>query len=269
MTTPVRITVFGATGRMGRALVALIATDGSSRLAGANGSPTSAKVDRDVGEIAGLPPLGVALCRDPAVALIHSDVAIDVSLPVACAANLAACEASGTPIVVGATGHDADVQSLFARAARRIPVLVAPNMSLGVNVLLDLAERAARLLGAAYDAEICEAHHRDKRDAPSGTALALGEAVAHGRGVDFRSVATYARHGATGVRPAGSIGFSVVRGGDIVGEHVLTLAGPGERLELAHRASDRSTFARGGLLAAHWLVGRAPGRYTMRDVLGL
>jgi 4-hydroxy-tetrahydrodipicolinate reductase len=172
-------------------------------------------------------------------------------------------------MVVGTTGHEPAARAEIEAVARIVPIVLAPNMSLGVNVLLRLAELAARALDADYDAEIFEAHHRHKIDAPSGTALALGEAVAAARGQTLESAAVMTRQGATGARPRGAIGFSVVRGGDIVGDHRLILAGPGEQIELAHHAQDRSGFARGALVAARWVAGRPPALYSMRDVLGL
>jgi 4-hydroxy-tetrahydrodipicolinate reductase len=172
-------------------------------------------------------------------------------------------------MVVGTTGHDVTQRAELTAIAKVIPVVLAPNMSLGVNVLLKLAELAARALDEQYDVEIFEAHHRNKADAPSGTALALGEAAARGRGTALEAAAENARHGHTGVRERGRIGFSVLRGGDIVGEHRLVFAGPGEQIELAHVAQDRSGFARGALVAARWVAGRPPGLYSMLDVLGL
>jgi 4-hydroxy-tetrahydrodipicolinate reductase len=173
-------------------------------------------------------------------------------------------------LVIGTTGHSTAQRVELEEIARGVPIVLSPNMSLGVNVLLRMAELAARALKAQdYDAEIFEAHHRNKVDAPSGTALGLGRAVAAGRGVDLEQVAEFARHGTTGVREPGRIGFSVVRGGDIVGDHRLIFAGAGETLELSHHAQDRSGFARGALAAARWVVGRPPGLYSMADVLGL
>ncbi len=172
-------------------------------------------------------------------------------------------------MVIGTTGHDAAQRAELEALASRIPIVHAPNMSLGVNLLFKLAELASRALDDQYDIEIFEAHHRNKVDAPSGTALGLGRAAAQGRSRNFEDVAEFARHGQTGIRERGRIGFSVVRGGDIIGEHRLIFAGPGEQVELAHTAQDRSGFARGALVAARWVVGRPPGMYSMLDVLGL
>jgi 4-hydroxy-tetrahydrodipicolinate reductase len=196
-------------------------------------------------------------------------VAVDFSLGGAVAAHAQACAAAGVAMLVGTTGYDTAARAALERAAAKIAVLIAPNTSVGVAVLSQLAAQAALALGEAYDVEISEAHHRSKRDAPSGTALGLGETVARVRGRSLNEVAVYDRHGVDGPRKDGSIGFSVVRGGDIVGEHTVTFAGAGERLEITHRAWDRMTFARGALRAAAWLKGRPPGLYGMQDVLGL
>jgi 4-hydroxy-tetrahydrodipicolinate reductase len=211
----------------------------------------------------------VVVSSDPAQALRVADVAVDFSLPIAVGAHVNACATAGVPLLIGSTGWDAGTRSLIDAAALRIPLLLAPNTSTGVNVLRSLVSLAARALGETYDVEISEAHHRMKRDAPSGTALALGEAVAEARGASLSELASFARHGDMGPRLPGSIGFSVTRGGDIVGEHTVLFAGDGERIEITHRATDRAAFARGALHAAAWLVGRPAGLYCMSDVLGL
>ena len=196
---------------------------------------------------------------DPAAALRGADVAIDFALPEATAANVAACVAAKRPLVIGTTGHDEAQRAQIAAAARDIAIVMAPNMSLGVNLLLKLVELTAGKLDASYDIEVFEAHHRNKKDAPSGTALALGAAAASGRGVQLGDVAEHGRHGTSEARRRGAIGFSVFRGGDVVGDHTVTFAGTGERIELTHRASDRLAFARGAVQAARWLVGRPAG----------
>ncbi|HKR34514.1 MAG TPA: 4-hydroxy-tetrahydrodipicolinate reductase [Steroidobacteraceae bacterium] len=241
-----QLTVFGVSGRMGRAVIA--AAEESPGVA-VKGTTTSA--------------------GDPAAALRGADVAIEFALPQATAANLAACVAAKRPLVIGTTGHDEAQRAQIAAAAKQIAIVMAPNMSLGVNVLLKLVELTAGKLDANYDIEIFDAHHRGKKDAPSGTALALGAAAAAGRGVQLSDSAEYARHGAGEPRRRGAIGFSVFRGGDVVGDHTVTFAGAGERIELTHRASDRMAFARGAVQAARWLVGKSPGLYSMQDVLGL
>jgi len=264
------IALFGATGKMGRAILPLIAVSDDLVLKGAVASPGNPAIGRDAALIAGLAPLGVVVTDDPDTGLAGADVAIDFTRPAASLTHARACARLGVPLVIGTTGHDAAGRRELEALARSAAVVLAPNMSLGVNLLLRLAELAARALPASYDAEIFEAHHRDKVDAPSGTALALGTAVASARGTTLDESAVYVRHGDAGARRAGAIGFSVLRAGDIVGEHRLVFAGPGERLELAHLAQDRSGFARGALAAARWLAaGRKPGLYGMHDVLGL
>lgn len=263
------VALLGATGRMGRTLVPLLADAADLRLSGALAAPADAALGQDAGVVAGARPLAIAITSDPGRALDGADVAIDFTLPGPSLQHARQCLSLGLPLVIGTTGHDEAGRAELARIATAIPVVLAPNMSLGVNLLFRLAEIAAGALGEDYDAEIVEAHHRHKVDAPSGTALGLGRAVARGRGKDLESIAVHARHGVTGPRPRGAVGFAVLRGGDIVGEHRLVFAGPGERLELGHMAQDRSGFARGALAAARWLAGRPPGLYSMRDVLGL
>lgn len=264
-----KLALLGASGRMGRAILGLLPDIPEFRLCGALASPASRWLTHDVGELSGGPATGVIITGDAATAVRDAATVVDFTLPAALPANLAACVANGLPIAVGTTGLDESARAAAHEAASRIPVLLAPNMSVGVNLLFGLVRVAGRALGQEYDAEIYEAHHRHKKDAPSGTALSLGEELAAARGSTLEEVAIWARHGSIGERPAGTIGFSVLRAGDIVGDHVVTFAGGGERLELAHRAHDRSTFARGALRAAAWLVGRPPGLYGMQDVLGL
>jgi 4-hydroxy-tetrahydrodipicolinate reductase len=241
-----QVAIFGASGRMGRAVVAAVEESPGATV---KGKTTSS--------------------GDPAAAVRDADVAIEFALPRATAANLAACVAAKRPLVIGTTGHDDAQRAQIAAAARDIAIVMAPNMSLGVNLLLKLVELTAGKLDASYDIEVFEAHHRNKKDAPSGTALALGAAAAAGRGVKLGDVAEHARQGGSTARQRGAIGFSVFRGGDVVGDHTVTFAGTGERIELTHRASDRLAFARGAVQAARWLVGRPAGLYSMKDVLGL
>jgi 4-hydroxy-tetrahydrodipicolinate reductase len=271
MSETVNVAMLGASGRMGRTIVPLLAADTSGlRLSGALAAPGDKAVGQDAGSYAGSAPLAVAITDQVGRALEGAQVAIDFTLAEASVRHAVACREAGCALVIGTTGHDEAQRAELEELARGIPIVLAPNMSLGVNVLFRLAELAARALGGdRYDAEIFEAHHRNKVDAPSGTALGLGRAVAKGRGVEFDDVAEYARHGKTGIREYGHIGFSVVRGGDIVGDHRLIFAGPGEQVELAHHAQDRSGFARGALVAARWVVGRPPGLYGMFDVLGI
>jgi len=265
----VNVAMLGASGRMGRTIVPLLHEAVDLRLSGALAAPGDPGVGQDAGVLSGIASLAVPISDDPAVALRGAQVAIDFTLPAASIRHASLCASQQCALVIGTTGHDAAQSARLEAAAGEIPIVIAPNMSLGVNLLLKLAELAARALDEQYDIEIFEAHHRNKVDAPSGTALGLGRAAARGRGRSLDDVADYARHGQTGVRERGRIGFSVVRGGDIVGEHRLIFAGPGEQVELAHTAQDRSGFARGALVAARWVVGRPPGLYSMLDVLGL
>jgi 4-hydroxy-tetrahydrodipicolinate reductase len=261
------IAIFGITGRMGQSLVRALQEGAPSlMLSGALASASSSRLGEDAA-LTGV-PTGIKITSDLGVALASAEVAADFSLPHCVADHVRECRARRVPLLAGATGLDAATRDALAAAARDIPVLIAPNTSLGVAVLNHLAAIAARALGEGYEAEIAEAHHRMKRDAPSGTALALGDAVARARGSDLQSLAVYDGHRA-GARRPGGIGFSVVRAGDIVGEHTVLLAGEGERLELTHRATDRMVFARGALRAAAWLIGRPAGTYGMADVLGL
>lgn len=265
----INVTVLGVSGRMGRCLVRAIRESEDCTLSGALASPTSASLGRDAGEIAQTGPVAIEITADRARALANATVAIDFTLPEATADNLAAAAGKRIPIVIGTTGLDAERHALIRRVSEKLPVLVAPNMSLAVNLLFGLVGSAAAALPGDYDIEILEAHHRHKADAPSGTALRLGEIAAGARNSTLAAVGIYGRLGSAVSRTPGAIGFSSVRAGDIVGEHHVLFAGSGETLELVHRATDRMTFARGALAAARWLVGRQPGLYGMADVLGL
>jgi 4-hydroxy-tetrahydrodipicolinate reductase len=265
------LVVFGITGRMGQSLVrALREAQGAQAtlsLCGAVASSASSALGQDAA-LEG-DPTGVVITAEPGVSLKAAAVAVDFSLAGCVAANARACALAGVPLLVGTTGFDAATRSILERTAKDIPVLIAPNTSVGVSVVAKLVSMAASGLGPSYDVEIFEAHHRMKRDAPSGTALALGEAVAGARGQDLKEVAIYDRTGQSAARTPGGIGFSSLRAGDIVGEHTVTFAAAGERVEITHRATDRITFARGALRAAEWLIGRPAGLYGMQNVLGL
>lgn len=260
----VRIVISGASGRMGRTLAELAVNDPRLELTGG--------LDREAGVAEGT---GYPAVVDPASAaqlLANADALIDFSAPAFLRRILAdhGDALAGKAVVVGTTGLDAEVGALLEAQSSRSPVLTAANFSVGVTLLLSLAERAARTLAAdEYDVEVVEAHHRRKEDAPSGTALALGEAVARGRAVSLDEVRRDGRSGRPGARPRGEVGFHAVRGGDVVGDHQVLFLGDLDRIELVHRAADRGLFAAGALRAARWLAGRAPGRYEMRDVLGL
>lgn len=266
MTT--RIGLFGANGRMGKMIAqAVIDADGVA-LAAAGVRAGSAAVGMDAGVLAGLSPLGLAT-TDRVAAVLATDVAIDFTLPDATLAHAAAAAAAGTPFVTGTTGLSADQEAALEALAAQIPVVYAPNMSVGVNLLLALVEKVATALGEPWDIEIVEMHHNRKVDAPSGTAVGLGRAAAKGRGRAFEDVAVLSREGHTGPRVPGQIGFATMRGGDVIGEHTVVFAGPSERIEIGHRAGGRHIFANGAVAAARWIVGRNPGLYTMMDVLGL
>jgi 4-hydroxy-tetrahydrodipicolinate reductase len=264
-----QVAILGVSGRMGRALIAAADESPGTVITGASVSAGSRWLGQDVAAVVGGAPRRVIITGDPGVAINAAEVAIDFTLPSATAVNLAACVAAKRPLVIGTTGHDEAQRAQIAAAASQIAIVMAPNMSLGVNLLLKLIELTAGKLDASYDIEVFEAHHRGKKDAPSGTALALGAAAAEARGVKLSDSAEYERHDRKEPRRRGAIGFSVFRGGDVVGDHTVTFAGAGERIELTHRASDRLAFARGAVQAARWLVGRPPGLYSMQDVLGL
>ena len=262
------VAVLGITGRMGQSLVrALQDSPKPLRLTGALASASSGRLGMDAAAEGA--PTGVTVTADLEEALRRAAVALDFSTPLNVGAHANACAERRVPLLIGTTGFDAPTRALLESAALKIAVLIAPNTSVGVGVLSRLVSLATAALGEGFDVEIAEAHHRLKRDAPSGTALALGEAVAQARGAALEDLAVYDRHGASDPRRPGSIGFSVVRAGDIVGEHTVTFASRGERIELIHRATDRIVFARGALRAAEWLIGRPAGLYGMRDVLGL
>jgi len=265
----IRIGISGCGGRMGRMLVAEVQGTAGCRVTGGIDAKGSAAIGRDLGELAGLGALGVVAGDDIVRLLAAVDVAIDFSAPAASAANAAAAARAGKPLVVGTTGLEAAQEAALKDAARSVPIVWAANMSLGVNLLVGLVRQVAATLGEDYDIEIFEMHHRHKVDAPSGTALALGRAAAEARGIDLAAKAERGRDGITGERAKGAIGFASLRGGDVVGEHVVIFAADGERIELTHRAGSRRIFARGAVRAACWAVGRAPGLYGMTDVLGL
>jgi 4-hydroxy-tetrahydrodipicolinate reductase len=258
--------LIGATGRMGLNVLRELPNFPALTLCGATASEGSAALGKDAGANAGMPANGIRIsCALPLV-LSGAKLAIDFSQAGAAAAHLAACVAAGVPLLIGTTGLGRTLQAPLAKAAERIALLVAPNTSPGLNLLLRLVGSAARRLPRDYDIEILEVHHRNKTDAPSGTALALGQAAAQARGDTLDSQAMYGRHGVGSARQQGQIGFASLRGGDVVGEHEVLFLGEGERLMLRHSVSDRSVFARGALMAGQWLARQAPGLYQMADV---
>lgn len=263
------ISILGAAGRMGQKLVSCSRDFPTLRLAAAIEQGGHPALGRDAGTLAGIEAMGVTV-TDPAAAA-PADVTIDFTFHAAVPANIANALANGAKgYVLGTTGLAPEEKAAVEEAAKRIPIVWAPNFSLGVNLLLSLARQAGALLDAAnYDVEIVEMHHRHKKDAPSGTALGLAEAVASGRNIALESAACYGRQGIVGERPAGQIAIHALRGGDVVGDHTVIFAADGERVEITHKASDRAAFARGALRAADWVVGREPRIYTMAEVLGL
>ncbi len=264
-----RLVVVGAAGRMGQMLIKTIAERDDAVLSGAIERPDSAALGRDAGEAAGWGPLGVAITDDLLSALLKADGVIDFTAPAA-TVEIAALAAQARIVhIIGTTGMTADDIVKVEAAARHAIIVRSGNMSLGVNLLAGLVQKVAQTLGADWDIEILEMHHRMKVDAPSGTALLLGEAAAKGRNVSLADHGVRTRDGHTGPRKTGDIGFAALRGGSVVGEHSVIFAGPGERIELTHRAEDRGIFARGALRAALWARGRKPGLYSMSDVLGL
>ena len=265
---PMRIAVAGASGRMGRMLIEAVLAAPDARLAGALDVPGSPALGRDAGDFLGQ-PTGVRITDDLAAGLADADTLIDFTRPEGTLAHLAAAAPRGVRLVIGTTGFDAAGKAAIEAAARSVGIVFAPNMSVGVNVTLKLLEVAAGLLSHGYDIEIVEAHHRHKVDAPSGTALRMGEVIAQTLGRDLSKVAVYGREGVTGERDPSTIGFATVRGGDIVGDHTVMFAGIGERIEITHRSQSRATYAAGSLRAARFLAGRGAGLFDMRDVLGL
>ena len=262
-----RVAIAGAAGRMGRALVQAVAADADLALGAALERPGMPLLGQDAGELAGVGGLRVPIGDSLAGALQQFDVLIDFTVPAATLEVVSICRGAGKSLVIGTTGFDAEGLQRIRAAARDIPILMAPNMSLGVNLLFRLIEQAARALGDEFDAEIIEAHHRHKIDAPSGTALRMGQILAEALGRDLTETAVYARQGETGARRPDAIGFATLRAGDIVGEHTALFAGIGERLEITHRASSRANFAQGALRAAKFLQGRPAGLHDMQDVL--
>jgi 4-hydroxy-tetrahydrodipicolinate reductase len=262
-----KVVVTGAAGRMGTQILRLVhATEGLVLHAAVERAGSGGK---DAGTLAGVGATGLTVGEDLEAALRGADVVVDFTSHEASARHAELCAERGVALVIGSTGFTAEAKARVAAAARRTPVILSPNMSVGVNVLFDLVRQAAHVLGEAYDVEIVEIHHRRKRDAPSGTAVMLGEIAAAALGRDPADALAYTRHGILGERPPGQIGIQTLRGGDIVGEHTVYFCGEGERLELTHRATSREQFARGALRAAAWLPGKPPGLYDMADVLGL
>ncbi|MSP67298.1 MAG: 4-hydroxy-tetrahydrodipicolinate reductase [Alphaproteobacteria bacterium] len=264
-----RIGLVGAAGRMGQTLAAEVTATAGCALVAACERPGHAALGQDLGTLAGLGALGLTIGDDAAAVFRAADAVLDFTAPAATVAHARLAAAAGRILVVGTTGLKPEEDAELSAAATRAVIVQAPNMSVGVNLLVALTRRVAAILGTEYDIEIVEMHHKHKVDAPSGTALALGRAAAAGRGVVLESVADRGRDGLTGARKAGAIGFAALRGGDVVGEHTVIFAAPGERVELTHKATARGIFARGAVRAALWAHGKPAGRYDLADVLGL
>ncbi|MDR3054462.1 MAG: 4-hydroxy-tetrahydrodipicolinate reductase [Zoogloeaceae bacterium] len=263
-----RIGIVGASGRMGRMLIEAVLKDENFQLAAAFDQPGSNALGRDAAELAGLPPCGARVQDDLSKGLAGCDCLIDFTRPAGTLVHLERCAAAGVAMVIGTTGFDAAGKAKIDEAARRVPIVFAPNMAVGVNAVFKLLDVAARILNQGYDVEVLEAHHRMKVDAPSGTALRMGEVVADALGRSLQDCAIYGREGHTGERRKETIGFSTVRGGDIVGEHTVMFCGIGERVEISHKSGSRMPYALGSLRAARFLSGQKSGLFDMQDVLG-
>ena len=264
-----RVAVIGAAGRMGKTLIEAIQQAEGASLTAAIERPQSSLIGADAGELAGVGRLEVKIVGDLNQVLDDFDVLIDFTHPTSTLVNLGICRAAGKAMIIGTTGFSEDEKQLIAKAAEQVPVVFAPNFSVGVNLTLKLLDMAARVMGDEADIEIIEAHHRHKVDAPSGTALRMGEVVADALGRDLQKVAVYGREGQTGARERDTIGFATVRAGDVVGDHTVLFATEGERIEITHKASSRMTFAKGAVRSAIWLGERRSGLFDMQDVLSL
>jgi 4-hydroxy-tetrahydrodipicolinate reductase len=268
MTSAVKIVIAGCSGRMGHALLEGVFADVELMLHGALDRANNPQLGRDAGELLGKSS-GIKITDNLEEALNGADALIDFTRPEASMQYIEACRKAKVSMVIGTTGFSSEQKQIIQDAAKDIAIVFAPNMSVGVTLLINLVEQAAKVLNDGYDIEVVEMHHRYKVDAPSGTALRLGEAAAKGLGQSLDDCAIYTREGVTGEREAGKIGFATMRGGDVVGDHTVVLAGIGERVELTHKASSRATFALGALRAAKFLRGKQSGLYDMQDVLGL
>jgi 4-hydroxy-tetrahydrodipicolinate reductase len=268
MTPALRIAIAGASGRMGRMLIEAVLAAPDAQLSGALDAAGSPALGQDAGAPLGR-STGVVVTDDLRTGLSQAQVLIDFTRPEGTLAHLPVCRELGVRMVIGTTGFGDEHKALIAEHARRVPVVMAPNMSVGVNVVFKLLEQAARALSEGYDIEVIEAHHRHKVDAPSGTALKMGEVVARALGRELKDCAVYAREGHTGPRDPSTIGFATIRGGDIVGDHTVLFAGTGERIEITHRSASRETYAQGSLRAARFVAQQSAGLFDMNDVLGL
>ena len=265
----VRVAVIGAAGRMGRALIQAVTEGEGVTLTAAIDRPGNSLIGSDAGELAAIGKLGVTVADSLEAVKDDFDVLIDFTAPAATVANAQFCAENGKKMAIGTTGLSEEEKAQLAESAKKTAIMFAPNMSMGVNLCFKLLEIAAQVLGDEVDIEVVEAHHRHKVDAPSGTALRMGEVVADALGRDLKKVAVYGREGQEGPRDRETIGFATVRAGDIVGEHTVMFAADGERVEITHKATSRMNFARGAVRACRWLDGKEPGLFDMQDVLGL
>ncbi len=264
-----KVLIIGAAGRMGQALVRCVGRDPEIDLIAAVEEGNSPAIGKDAGVLAGIETTGVLVGSSLAENIDDVDVLIDFTLHRAVPAHVAAAAERGKAMVIGTTGFTTEEKAAVAAAAKQVPIVLAPNMSLGINMLLPIIQKASSVLGLDYDVEIVETHHKFKKDAPSGTALRLGEKVAEGRGQTFKNVMVPGRDGITGERPRGEIGIHALRMSDVIGEHVVSFAREGERIEFTHKATSRDAFAMGSMHAAKWLSGKESGLYDMQDVLGV
>ena len=263
-----KIAIVGACGRMGRMLIESVLKDGQVMLVSAIDQPGTLAIGKDAGELVGM-PCGVEVSSDVEAGIARADCLIDFTRPEGTLEHLEICRRHKVAMVIGTTGFSDDGKAAIASAAREIPIVYSPNMSVGFNVVIKLLDAASRILNEGYDIEIVEAHHRYKVDAPSGTALRMGEVIAAALGRDLKTCAVYGREGYTGERDPSTIGFATVRGGDIVGDHTVMYCGTGERVEISHKAGSRMPYALGALCAVRFLAGRSCGLFDMQDVLGL
>ena len=264
----IKIAIVGASGRMGRMLIEAALKDEGVQLVSAIDQPGTSAIGKDAGELVGM-PCGVLVTTDVEAGIAKADCLIDFTRPEGTLDHLDACQRHKVAMVIGTTGFDEESKQVIAEVAKQIPVVFAPNMSVGVNVIFKLLDTASRILAEGYDVEIVEAHHKLKIDAPSGTALRMGEVVAQALGRDLKQCAVYGREGVTGERDPSTIGFATVRGGDIVGDHTVMYCGTGERVEISHKAGSRMPYALGSMRAARFLASKQSGLFDMQDVLGL
>jgi len=265
----IKVAVMGVAGRMGGRILSLLRQEEGIEIVGATEREGHSALGKDAGIIVGLGEINVPLSDKIEEAALNADAIVDFTTPVATLRHAEYASKTGKPMVIGTTGFKDEAKEKIERLAEGFPCVISPNMSVGVNVMFEIARRLAGFLGDEFDVEIIEAHHKHKVDSPSGTALRLGEVVAEALGRDFREVARFERHGQIGERKKDEIGIQTIRGGDVVGEHTVIFFGVGERIELTHRATSRDNFARGAIRALKWVVGKPPGIYTMKDVLGI